>query len=112
MLGIEHDSQSSTHSLGWQVLSEHGTNDAVLSVSLDNPSPNCSVLCVLLYRFRLVNVHDSLAKIVCRSLGIIHSFEVHESLVLMLFSLSSSEARELSFHPESISLVNLIADST
>ncbi len=102
MLGVEHDSQSGTHSLGWQVGSENGTHDTISSMSLNDSPPHGSVLCVLLYRFSLVNVNDSLAKVVGSSLSVIHSFEVEKSLVLMLISLASSESQEFSLNPQSI----------
>ena len=93
-VGVKHDSESSTHGLGWQVLDELCSHESVVTVALVNGSPHHSVFRVFPQSLCLENVSDTLAEVVAGCLLVICSLDLEEGELLALISLTSFKTYE------------------
>lgn len=100
-VGVEHDSELSTHGLWWKVSSELCSNSSIVSVSLDDSAPDHSEFGVSSCVLGLVDVSDSLSEVEGSILLVINSLDFKESELFILNTQASLEASEDSLGVES-----------
>ena len=103
-VGEEHDSEGSSHSSWWKISSELCSNSAVVAVSLDDFTPNGSESGVVFSVLCLVDVSDSLAKVVWSVFLVVHTLDVQQSELFVLSALASLETSEHSLLVQSTNI--------
>ena len=102
MVGVEHDSEGGTHSSGGKVAVERGPDESVVSVRLDNASPDDSEFRVVSDALALEDVSDALAKVKACVLLLLNTLDLKQSELLVLGGLSTLESGEHCLGVESI----------
>ena len=81
LVGIEHDSDESTHGVGSDVLLERDANSSSMTVSIDDFAPGASVTSVVKRILHFVDIGNALSKIpLCSSL-ILAVFNMNQCLI-------------------------------
>jgi hypothetical protein len=93
-VGVEHDSDVTTHSSGRKILSERSSDSAIVAVGSNDGAPHDSVFGVVSHVLCLENVSDSLAIVKACVFPVLETFDFEECLLLILGGLTSSEASE------------------
>ena len=93
-VGEEHDSEGCAHSSWWKISCELCSHCTIVSVSLDDLTPDSSESGVVGGVLCLVNVSDSLSEVVGSVLLIINTLDVEKSELFMLSALASFETSE------------------
>ncbi len=75
VLGVEHDTESSTHGLRGQTLGEQCANGAIVAMSLHDAAPDDSVLRVLLDGASFVDIGHTLPEVVRGRCWVVHVFQ-------------------------------------
>lgn len=83
-VGVEHHSESRSHSLGWKVSGKLCSDNTVASVWLHDLSPNGSESCVVFETLDLIDVSDSLAKVETCVLLLVDTLDLEQSEVFIL----------------------------
>ena len=94
MVGVEHNSEGCSHSLGWQVLGKPCSHKSTVAVCFRHSAPDNSIFSVLLESFGLEDVSDFLSEVETCCFLIIGSLDLEESVLFILVSLASLEAHE------------------
>ena len=106
LVGVEHHSDLGAEGSGREVSIEDSSDGSGVSVLLNDLAPPHSVSCVVLEGFGLVDVGDSLSKIVIGVFSLVDALDGEEVLSLVLVPLAPLESSEdaLSIESAQISL--------
>lgn len=102
LVGVEHDADLGTESLGSEVLGELGADETALAVGSSDLAPVAFVVNAGLGVLVLVDESNALAVVEGGGSSVLASLDVDESGVLSLSSLASLESHENSLGVESI----------
>ena len=91
---VEHDSDVGTSSASSDVLGELDSNHAVVSMGAHDGTPLDSISGVVGGGFNLVDIGNSLTHVELGALEVVAVLDGHQSLVLLLMVLGSSEGSE------------------
>ena len=94
LVWVEHNSDLGSNSLWWQVLGEFGSNDAGVSVTADNLTPDALVVHSSAGVLLSVDECDAFSMVPAGGGSVIASLNLDECLSLLLSSLSTLESHE------------------
>lgn len=96
-VGVEHDADLAAHVAWGQVVGELGLDETGVAVAGSDLSPDGLVVGTSLFVLSFVDISDTLSVVEAAGLGVVAAFNLEESLVLGLPTLSTLETNKGGF---------------